>query len=212
VSTNPFWDSIEPDLYGPLVATGDVRLAMRDFLTLWLPGYLTELNTRRALDPPLQQVQDWTVRPEYRSLPQTESPAIMVTAGQVMNPQREGDGSYRAHFPVRADVVLWGGDWEPTEDLCGLYSLAVVAAVVQHPSLPVTVGQHGPAHSTRWVGTRYVEVEHSSTRTLGVAQISFDVEMDDVVSTVAGPDTPGADPVLPPLVETIVVTVNKEQD
>jgi hypothetical protein len=129
----------------------------------------------------------------------------MVTCpGTIRAPSRDGEGVYRVHFGVQVSVVVWGDDWEPTEDKTGYYSSAVIAALLQHPTLT------GLSSSVLWLGSRYGEVEHSSTRTLGAEQINFDVEVGSVVNSYAGPAEPN-DPTTPlPLVETASVTVIKE--
>jgi hypothetical protein len=203
--TNPFWPPYTPDVFGPLVSTGDVRDAVKSTLQLWTPGYIAEIAERKAITLP--PFEDWTVRPEYRSLPTTAAPACMVTCpGTLKQPERQGGGEYIAYFGVQVSVVVWGADWEPTEDTTGYYSTAVVASLLQHPSL----GDF--AEGVEWLGTRYGEVEHSSTRTLGAAQINFSVAVNNVVNASAGPASPTAPGPLPPTVESASVTVTALED
>lgn len=203
MTSNVFWPPTEPDIYGPLIATSDVREAVKTTLQTWLPNYINETNDRRGLDLP--GVQEWETLPEYRALPQGQSPAVMTTVlGTIGQPERHGDGSIRVHFNVQVSIVVYGTDWQPTEDTTGQYATAVVAALVQHPGLD------GLATSVKWLSYRYVPVDHSSTRTLGTGQLHFDVEIPAFVNTDLGPATPQSSPFPAGLVESVDITINKE--
>lgn len=201
--TNSFWPPWSPDVFGPLVAPSDVRDAVKATLQLWSPSYIAEIATRKDLTLP--PIEDWTVRPEYRSLPVTSAPACMVTCGGTLgSPHREGDGNFLVHYGVQVSVVVFGPDWEPTEDLTGNYATALTAALLQNPSL----GDF--AQGVDWLSYRYLVVEHSSTRTLGTGQISLDVGVRNVVNAKAGPSAPTDPADLPPTVETSSVAIVKE--
>lgn len=203
--TNLFWPPNTPNVYGPLVSLGHIRRAAVATLQKWLPSYINELTVRYNPEPKLLPVQSWKVLPEYRALPARESPAVMVTCpGTLSQPERQGDGTYSTHVSVQVSVVVWGGDWEPTEDTTSLYGIAVIAALTQHPDLGrVSAG-------VKWLSYRYSRADHSSTRTLGVAQIAFDVEVAALVNSNLGPVQPEDGPISLPLVESVHVTIDKE--
>jgi hypothetical protein len=185
------------DAYGPLLGADTARDAIKATLQLWTPSYIAAISAARGLPASgagsMKPVQDWTIRPEYRTLPVSSSPAILVTCpGTVKGkaPTIHGDGNIRADWLTEVSIVVFGDDWEPTADLTTRYATAVRAAILQHRSL------NGVALNTVWLGEQYAEVEHSSTRTLGVAVIHFAVTLDAVMNVQAGPITPPIAPAI----------------
>jgi hypothetical protein len=192
------------DLFGGLAGAAEVRQAMVTTLKLWTPTYIAEVAARTGLT--MRPFEDWKLRPEYRTLPVNNSPACLITClGTLGEPAIRGNGSAYAVWTVEVSIVVFGDDWETTADLTGHYTTALRAAVLQHRDLG------GFAGSTKWLGEKYTEIEHSSTRTLGVAVIHFAVAVDHVVDVTTGPATPTSPNTLPPIVAAsgVHVTVQK---
>jgi len=201
MSDNPFFPAT--GVFDSIVTPADVRAAARDTLKVWLSTYITEVGRQKGLE--LDPIQDWTVRQQYRTLSIGESPACWVTGlGTLAKPTRKGDGTYLVPWGIEVDVLVWGDDFEATEDLVGHYAAACIATLVQHQDLG------GIAETTTWTGYRYTEVEHSSTRTLGVGRLTFTVTVDNVVNSSAGPSDPTVPVTVPPLVQTVAVNVQEQ--
>lgn len=201
MSENAFWPPT--GVFGPIITPATVRAAARDTLQTWSATYIGEVARQQGFE--LSPIQDWKVRQQYRTLPVGESPACWVTGlGTLTKPQRKGDGTYLVTWGVEVDLLIWGDDFENTEDLTGHYAAACVAALVQHGDLG------GVAEATAWTGYRYAEVEHSSTRTLGVGRLTFAVTVDGVVNSAVGPTDPTQPVVVPPLVQTVTVNVQEQ--
>ena len=191
-----------PDIFGPILSTADIRKAVLSTLQAWTPTYVAAMASRSGLV--LLPFEDWKLRPEYRTLPVNNSPACLVTClGTASTPQRRGNGDVMAVWTIEVLVVVFGDDWEATSDLVGYYTAAVRTALEQHRDLG------GVASATQWLGEKYTEIEHSSTRTLGGAVIHFAVTTEHVLNYQAGPATPTSPLVLSPTAATASVTVTK---
>jgi len=184
--------------WGPFVGPAHVRDAVEATLNLWAATYVGEAvrqTVGRNLNPPLTSFEDWVNEPGITGLNPTMAPRYVVAVpGTVGDPQRHGDGTYRAIWQVLVNVWMWGPDYQTTEDYLGYYLVALRMALCQHPSLG------GFAESTHWAGERYAQAAPPTAfHTWGHGVLTVLVTVDGVLNAYAGPSTVPANPATPPV-------------
>ena len=203
--TSPVFPLPTPDVYGPALGGHTARQAVQATLQTWTPSYIAEVAKRLGLT--MGPFQHWVALPEYRALPQNYAAACWATCtGTRGTPERRGDGTYRADYLIEVSTLVYGGDWDQTEDLTSAYNLAARMALLQHRSLGDV------AVTTVWQGETYTPVSHTATRTLGCYRSNYLVTLDPVATTAGGPTTvppAGQLPPTPPTVATEVLTIGE---
>jgi len=204
------------DAYGPLYGGHSVQEAFYNTLQLWLPSYIAEFN-RNLGSEVLEVPFEYRHRPDFRTLPRNARAAVLISVPGTTNMPEVYQSNVRASFTVEAMVYVYGTkDWQETEALTQAYAACVRACIIQHRDLG------GFAQSTIWEGEEYLEGEHSSGRTTGVAHVRFVVTVANVMNIFGGvpspqyaptgaitnpstePPTPGVE------VETVNVELEKE--
>lgn len=212
---NPFWPLPYPDSLGGIIGADDVRDAVKATILEWSPFYLFAISGRlvaankiTAKQSPLPNFGKWVNDPTHRNLGTGEPAAFLVTVpATVGTPFQEGDGAYKAVFRSQVEVAVFGTSWEEAADRVSWYEKVVRACVIQHKDL----GNF--AMGVKWAGVQYSGEEHTSSRTVGIATLGFDVTVADVIDAGRGPATvpdPFAIPAQDPTVESVLVTVAKE--
>ena len=204
------------DAYGPLYGGHSVQEAFYNTLQKWLPSYIAEIN-RNLGSRVLVEPFEYRHRPDYRTLPRNATAAILVEVPNTIGVPRIFQSSIRTNWRVEVMVYVYGTkDWQETQALTNAYASAVRAAIIQHRGL------EGFAETTIWEGEEYLEGEHSSGRTTGIAHLRFAVTVGNVLNMNGGVPTveyaptgsitgPSLDPLPdPPVVEDVNITVNKE--
>ena len=183
------------NVFGAIVSGTAVRNAMVNHLKLWTPSYLAEMARSEDQDPStLPGFRSWVsaLDLEEGRFQEHQIPScVVVTPGILNEPEKHG-GMYVARWAVSVGCVVSGQDQESTFLLAEMYSAAVRAAVVQHPSLG------GFATATDWLGERYDEIPNEMLRTLAAGSIQFAVEVYGAVTVGGGPDAPLVDPLPDP--------------
>lgn len=219
MTANPYWPTSVPDALGPLVGADDVRDALKSTIDLWSSYYLGVVSQRlhtagriggTSQPPnPLQSFGTWVNEPNFRSIGSGQPAAYLVTCpGTVGTPEVQGDAKVRATWRGVAVVQVFGTDWQEAADLTNWYEKCVRWCVLQHRSLG------GFAVSTKWTGTSYSRVEHSSTRTEGIVSLGFDIVVPNVIDMSRGPATPDipGPPGPDPTVEFTILEMTKYPD
>jgi hypothetical protein len=176
-------------IYGPIVTGQDVRDAAEATIKLWLPAYLAEVGRQKALDSPLPLFRSYNPaltfsdRAEYEQLPQ----CIIVAPGLAAPPRRDGR-AYEATWAVGVGIVAMADTWEHTLVLGELYAAVVRSIMVQHRSLG------GVATNTVWTDEKYDQIEGDNESELVGAIVNFDVTVENVVDSGAGPTSPPEQP------------------
>lgn len=204
------------DVYGPLYGGHSVQIAVVNTLEKWMPTYISAIN-RNLGSEVLAVPFSYRFEPEVRTLPRDAVAAIMVTVPSTADAPERQQNSYRTNWRVEVRVFVFGSkDWQETEALTQAYAAATRALLIQQGGLG------GFAETTMWDGEQYVEGEHSSTRTTGIAHIRFSVTIGSVMDPRGGPPLPqftplggvvGPDtdpPADPPIATSTDVTVEKE--
>lgn len=215
-TANPTWPLLEPDLVGPIRGADDVRDALTATIDAWSPFYLGVLSKRLAAESriggkgqprnPLPGFGHWRNTPNYRSLGAGMPAAFLVTTQAThKGPEVKGDGNIWATWRAECQVVLFGTTWQQAADVTSWYEKVVLLSVLQHRNLGTV------AQTTKWVGSSYRPLEHTSARTLDMAAIGFDVTLANVLNVRGGPKTvpttptPGQDET----VDEVIVTLDK---
>jgi len=104
-------------------------------------------------------------------------------------------------------VYVYGTkDWQETEALTQAYAACVRACLIQQRGLG------GFAETTLWDGEEYLEGEHSSGRTTGIAHVRFIVTVGNAMDMYGGPPAPStAAPEPLTIVTSANIQVEKEQ-
>jgi hypothetical protein len=202
------------DIFGPFVSATTIEDVAAAQLRKWLPTYLAwaAAKTSRpagslpmpSLTPPRGTVHEW---------PEDVPPVItLVSPGTQGRPASDGRGMYRAVWNL--GIICWveGVDEAETDKLAKVYGAAILGLMLQQPL-------DSPVEAIEWTGVASDLVPREKRRSLGAAQLAFEVYVEDVVSRGAGPQTLPTDnpPVEPPdpgppadvpLVEDVDIDVN----
>jgi hypothetical protein len=211
------WDlSYTTDSFGPLYGGHSVQEAFYNTLQEWLPTYIAEIN-RQIGTTVLYEPYEYRHRPEFRTMPRGVSAAILVEVPNTIGTPQVYHNVIRTDWRVEVMVYVYGTkDWQETQALTSAYAAAVRGAIIQHRGLG------GFAVTTNWEGEQYLEGEHTSGRTTGVAHLRFSVTVGNAMNVFAGTpspqyaatgsiDYPSTDPPSPiPVVETAEVVVEKD--
>lgn len=181
-------------VYGDIFDKTALEAAATSTLQTWLPSYLGEVERKRGLTPGwMARPRTWTTRNDFDKWPEETLPCmLLVSPGLAAEPLKDGNGRYRSVWFLGIAVIVQARNKNDVELMCGLYTAAIRAAVVQHPSLG------GVAEGVDWVNERYDDLPSTKGRTLAAGQVIFEVEVADVVSAHDGPAAPDPDPETPP--------------
>lgn len=220
MATTPWWTNwnlnYTPDGFGRIYGGGSVQEAFYNTLQEWFPTYVALFN-RQLGGEILKDVKEWRFRPDFSTDPRDYQPRILVSVPHTVGtPQRYQDG-WRAQWRVDVMVYVFGTqDWQETQALTYAYATMMRALILQHPDLG------GFAQTTMWESDEYLEGDHSSTRTRGIAHVQFIVTIGNVIDQNAGPPSINAAPAgavtgpttsplpLQPDVASVDITISKE--
>lgn len=197
------------NMFGPLVGAGDVQDAVEATVRLWLPSYLAEVARRDGREAgALPAFLSYTRLLDIEDLPQaSQIPACVIVCPGTGDIVRHGTGRHDAEFAVGVGAVVAADTRDHAERLAKLYTLALRALLVQHP----TLGNF--ASGVWWEGDSYSPLPVSD-RILhgGSIQVTVAVEgvLDDSWRATVPPEDATADPGPWPTVEYVSVTVERE--
>jgi hypothetical protein len=194
------------NVYGRIITRGDVRDAGIEHLKRWSKAYIGEVAVQRGkgrCDLPgfrsfrfsTEGVDKWA---------EDQLPAcVVVCPGLADTPNRQGDGLHDGEWALGVGVIVSGRDQESTDELVGIYTAAVRAAMVQHPSLPQWVEELGKfvpfASGMRWIDEDAIpDLGFDDSRTIAGGRVALGVYVDSVVDSFGGPKTAPADPCVDP--------------
>jgi len=184
---------VSVEVFGRLIDEGDLEEAVETTVQLWLPTYLAEVERQKGLAPQtLSLPRSYSTVNEFYKWEEDNLPGIIVVSPGTSPkpPVKEGNGSYRSWYRVGVAVVASGKNRDETRLITKLYSTALLASVMQHQDLGGDLGVEGIA----WTGKRNSDVPDEQGRTLGSGQVTFDVEIRDVLNPRLGMLEPAADP------------------
>jgi len=202
-----------PSIFGRIVTGDDVEQWCLETLRRWSSTYIAEVERQHGLEPgKVARIRAWVTGPSFDKWPEDQVPAVVLqSVGTAAQPLKDGQGRHRARFLMQLDCIAAARTQAETHTLSMLYAAAHRALLLQRPSL------EGRAFGLRWLGDDYTQLPYDDVRSIAAAQGTFEVEVDDVVTSGAGPTTPD-DPLVPdtdpwpgwPTAETADVVVTKE--
>jgi hypothetical protein len=202
--------SAPPSIFGRIVTGYDVEQAVLAVLQRWSSTYIAELERQHGITAcSIARVRGWSLAPSFDKWPEDQVPGVLVVSTGAAAPIRHGDGTYRATWAVELGCVVSAQTQQLSRELAMLMLSAHKAIIVQRPSL------EGFADGTRWLAESYTALPFDDTRSLYAASATLAIDVEDVLTSLAGPvtpDNPPADPCAPfapwPTVETVDVEVD----
>ena len=168
-------------LYGRLISAVDVEQALKARIDARLDNYLNEVERQHGLAVgTLQRPRAFVVAERF---PEDQLPAIVVESpGTTDLPAADGQGRYWARFELVLAIHVAASNG--ALELAKLYALALRALAVQQPSA-LFMG-------VDWINERYPRPELVGGRTFYTAEVTLEVQVDEVTDRAAGPpDEPG---------------------
>lgn len=190
---------------GPLKHAGIVERAAVARLRARMPAYTAEAAAQDAVltggDPlALPDLRGVIRVSELARWPEQQLPlAAVISAGTATEPERDGEGMYRAAWSLSVAVLVASAEEEGSRDLAHLYGAAVRGCLLQDRSLG------GAVRVTGWLGESLDDLPVAQRRTMFGHLNLFAVQLDDVVSW-QGTLNEGWE------AETATVTVNPSED
>lgn len=165
-------------VFGPIVNQPAIQQAVVETIDLWIVTYLAEIERQNDLEPRAIQLPKSYITSddgELNKWPEDQLPAILVMCpGNANDPVERADG-YTANFAVNVAAIVSQRDKESTTTMAGYYGAALMALIVQNPSLG------GIANGVRWRGGRTDDLAPDDARSIAAAVHVFEVEVENVV-------------------------------
>lgn len=199
------------EVFGEIKTGAHVEAALISTIEEWIETYLAEVERQASIEArKLPAPRSYSTVNEFRKWPEEQIPAVVVvspglaTSGIMV----EGNGQVNATFLAGIAVVVSAKDKASTNMLAKSYAAAIRTLILQHPSLG------GFSRGVTLLDESYNDGPPEDERTLGAAQVQFEVEVPDVSWSKGGLTAPPDDPYDPdptfPTVDETDVTINKE--
>lgn len=162
-----------------------------DFLKLWLPGYLTEMERQAGLEVGYYaRPQNYTATFDLERWPEMPLPMVSVVAiGPEGEPERHGE-SLSVWLRWDACIMFETNERELVHQGISIHCAALMGAVVQNGSL-------GQGYGRTDLLSFGEHDEQEESRILGMAYCSFRTLVPALFDPTAGPSSPPIDPLDP---------------
>lgn len=179
-------------LFERIVTGYDVEQWVVALLKRWSSTYLSELERQHGyIAGTLARVRGWTLAPSFDNWPEDQIPGVLVVSpGLVPPPSKDGYGVYRARWRIDVGCICSARTEQQSHEHAQLFIAAHKSIIAQRPSL------EGHASAADWLDENYDPLSFDDTRSLYAGYAGFSIEVDDVLTTGAGPITPD-DPLVP---------------
>jgi hypothetical protein len=173
-------------IFGPLVTGHDVEQAVLSTLRKWSGTYIAEAEDAHGITRcSLERVRAWVIGPTLDKWPEDQLPAVVIASpGLAPPPRRNGEGYYRATWRIELGVVCAARTQARSRELSALYLRAHMAIVAQKQSL------ESFADGVAWLDESYTQLDYDDVRSLYSGSAVFAIDVEDVLSTDAGPTEP----------------------
>lgn len=199
------------DVFRAIITAEEIERDLIDSMKDWFPTYLREVEHQLGMTVgELPEPAMYDTSTEFDFLDPGRLPLILaVSPGLASPPSKDGEGIYRAPWLMAVGAVVAGNSEKNAKKNAKIYGAAVRACVLQKRLK--TLGG-----AIEWTDESYDDLPEMDQRSMAVANCVFWVEVDDVVSRVAGPLAP-ADPVQQPgsdwpTADTVTVEIEREED
>jgi len=188
-------------VFGPLVSGRAVERAVTFTLKHWMETYLRnrELATGRA-EESVARIASWREFNQFDDKkPEDQLPFLVVICPGLAGsdyPKQEGDGGFRAEWEVVVGIIAAAATGQDAKDLVeDVYCPVIRQIMLQKQSLRNWTSPDADpfAAGTKWIDESYEDVTLDADRSLASGQLTFWVEVDNVINRFAGPAAP-ADP------------------
>jgi hypothetical protein len=152
-------------------------------LTNWLPTYLPEVARQDGSATIVLPKSFEIARESMRRWNEQALPAIVVQVGGTLTTERHGP-KYRVRYACHVAAIVSGQSRQNTRWLCGIYTAAIVGALVQNANIG------GAAEGCEWVDTSYDLIGEERSRSIMAGIVAFDIAVGSVVDVSQGPDMP----------------------
>jgi hypothetical protein len=208
------------NIYGQVVSRRDVELAVIDQLQTWIPAAVAEIERQAGLPTqtiPLPPDPDVSYRGglDFLTFEVGWCPCLITIVQPLGAPAREySNKTYRQMFEVRVAGVVVEQDEDTARQYADYYGAAIMMAIGQNGSLGTFANGNPVALGTVMTGYPTTEFWNPDERRVIRSVVTFETEIDSVLTGAAGPAKPPANPYqLPgdwPSVDTVNVTTGTQ--
>lgn len=181
-------------IYGPIFNASKFSLGVGEFLKLWVPAYMTEIERQSGYD--IGSFERPTYYCRQFSPEKTEAihlPAVNVISLSGSSPDMRENGRYNAWFGLDIEVYFSTTDADSVHDHVGFWNAVIRGVVTQHQSL----GGQVDRTEYQGEGIDVIGDYNKNDFSHAVAITRWRCKINDIVSEDAGPRTPPWDPLDP---------------
>jgi hypothetical protein len=151
---------------------------------------LAEAERERGLKPrTLPIIKNYTTVNEFRNWAAEDTPVVVIVSpGLAEEPAMKGDGTYRAKFHLGVAVIVEANNRDNTRKLARIYGPVVRQLMLQQQGLG------GISSAVEYEDERYDEPPEREDHAVMAVQVTFRVEVHNVVNKRLGIAEPSADP------------------
>lgn len=194
--------------YGRIITGADVETAAEATIKIWQADYLAEVASQSGLTR--------GVLPQFRSFPrlldvskwgEDQTPSCVISAPGTLQSPTVMQRKVNVRWALGIGCIVSAKDMPSTLRLAQLYTAAVRALILQHPSLG------GFSDGIAFISERYDELDANDSRSIASGVVQFGVDVLGITDVSQGPSTPSSDATLPsgdwPEVASVGVDVEK---
>lgn len=180
--------------WGPLVIATDVDEAILAVFQEWMPTYLKQVASERALGYELATVNTYANTLDSDEFMDHQLPAIIVTTADTAKTLGGANFTYQATWNVVVSVIVRGRRPPESRKTAALYEGAI-----RRCFLNKCRQNSGPLSDPDWKGTRVAPVKDTTGagRYLAAGIGTYNVSTDAAAQGFGGPDVPNADKYVP---------------
>lgn len=177
------------NIFGNIVRRDQVEQGVLDTVEKWIDTYLCEVERNAGLTVrSLPRPKSFERENSFNLEPDDQLPAIkIVSPGTGSKPIKASRGQYRSYWNISVTVVAVSTP-DSVRDLAGYYVAAIRTLLLQHQDLG------GIGAGIDWTGDKYDDEPDPFRRTVASGSVQLEVEVDNVLTSAAGPVTPNPIP------------------
>jgi hypothetical protein len=158
-------------------------------LQKWMPTYIQELEHQRNLPRGrIPSPKVYTTRNNFSAMPDERMPlCVVVSPGLAHEPWKDGEGRHMGWYGLGVGIVARANSEEASNKMAKIYGAAIRAIMLQKQALD---------DSWAFVGTELIDESFTDIptsereRSMRSVQVIFRVQVDELVTSFAGPQYP----------------------